>query len=97
MSADTEVQVFQDDDSFYIPLPNSQKALLKYRLEEGKIYVLSAYTPPEYRGMGLASKLMDEVVKFALEKNLKIVPICSYAQHYMDKHQELRNLIVEWG
>ncbi|MEM1548668.1 MAG: GNAT family N-acetyltransferase [Thermoproteota archaeon] len=94
MSANSEIKVFRDDKSFYIPLPNSQKALLKYRLEERKIYVLSTYTPPEHRGMGLASKLMDEVVKFALENNLKIVPICSYAQHYMDKHPELRNMVV---
>ncbi|MEM3712555.1 MAG: GNAT family N-acetyltransferase [Thermoproteota archaeon] len=95
MSANSEVKVFRDDESFYIPLPNSQKALLKYRLEKGEIYVLSTYTPPEYRGMGLASKLMDEVIKFALDKNLKIVPICSYAKHYMDKHPELGNMVVE--
>lgn len=92
MSAD---EVLRDDELFYIPLPDSQKALLKYRLEKGKIYVLSTYTPPEHRGMGLASRLMDEVVKFALENNLKIVPICSYAQHYVNKHPELRNMVVE--
>ncbi|MEM1557770.1 MAG: GNAT family N-acetyltransferase [Thermoproteota archaeon] len=95
MNTDTEAKVFRDDESFYIPLPNSQRALLKYHLEEERIYVLSTYTPPEYRGMGLASRLMDEVVKFALEKNLKIVPICSYAQRYMDKHPELRDRVTE--
>jgi len=95
VNTDTGFKVFRDDESFYIPLPNSQKALLKYRLEKEKLYVLSTYTPPEYRGMGLASKLMDEVVKFALENNLKIVPICSYAQHYMSKHPELSSMVVE--
>jgi predicted GNAT family acetyltransferase len=86
-------EVFQDKDSFYVLLPDSKKAVLKYRLEKGRIYILSTYTSPGYRGKGLASKLMDEAVKFAAKNKLKIVPLCSYAQHYMDRHPELRNTL----
>lgn len=85
-------EVLQNEDSFYIPL-GSEKAFLKYLLKEGKMYILSTYTPAEYRGMGIASRLMDEAVKFATKNNLKIVPVCSYAQHYVSKHPELRKML----
>ncbi|MDW8034233.1 MAG: GNAT family N-acetyltransferase [Nitrososphaerota archaeon] len=93
MNSKVGEKVFQDEESFYIPLPNSNRAFLKYYIEKGKMYILSTYTPPEYRGVGLASKLMEEAVKFASKNNLKIVPLCSYAKHYMDEHTELRSIV----
>lgn len=35
---------------------------------------------PAYRGQGIAEKLVLEVVDFARAKELKIIPICSYAR-----------------
>jgi predicted GNAT family acetyltransferase len=88
-------EILQTEGSFYMILPGSEKAVVKYRLKNGEIYVLSTYTPPEHRGKGVAEKLMEEVVRFAIRKNLKIVPACSYAQHYFEKHPELKELLAQ--
>ncbi len=85
-------EVFRTEDSFYIVLSRSEKAVVKYRLKGREIHVLSTYTPPEHRGKEVAEKLMGEVVKFAAREKLKIVPVCSYAQRYFEKHPELKEL-----
>jgi len=43
-------EILNTEDSFYTILPGSEKAVVKYLLEDGKIYVLSTYTPPEHKG-----------------------------------------------
>ncbi|MGQ9479015.1 MAG: GNAT family N-acetyltransferase [Thermoproteota archaeon] len=85
-------RVVRGDEFFYIVLPDSSRAWLKYRLEKGRVIVVSTFTPPEHRGKGLAARLMDEVVSFASSEGLKIVPLCSYAKSYMEKHPELKHL-----
>ncbi len=35
---------------------------------------------PAYRGQEIAKELVLQVVNFAREKGLKIIPVCSYAQ-----------------
>jgi len=38
---------------------------------------------------------MEEVVRFAVRRGLKIVPVYSYAKHYFKKHPELKELSQE--
>jgi predicted GNAT family acetyltransferase len=87
-------EVVRTEDSFYIVLPDSEKAVVKYRLKDREMYIISTFTPPEHRGKGIAEKLMDEAVRFAERENLKIVPVCSYAKHYFEKHPELKALLT---
>ncbi len=43
----------------------------------------------EYSGRGFGKKLIKEVVSYAKEKNLEIVPVCSYAAKMKMEHPEL--------
>jgi predicted GNAT family acetyltransferase len=88
-------EVIRTEDSFYMFLPGSEKAVVKYRLKGREMLIISTYTPQEHRGKGIAEKLMDEAVKFAKSKKLKIMPVCSYAVHYFEKHPELKNLLAQ--
>lgn len=45
----------------------------------------SVYTVHEFRGQGMARLMMDAVHQYAKEKQLKIIPVCSYAVVYMEK------------
>ncbi len=44
---------------------------------------------PEFGGKGLGKELIKEVVAFAKERNLEIVPVCSYAVKMKCDHPEL--------
>ncbi|RLE51317.1 MAG: N-acetyltransferase [Candidatus Methanomethylicota archaeon] len=92
---DHETVVRESQNLIYIRLAPGKYAYLKYRIEGGKMYVNETYTPEEYRGRGLATKLMDAAMLYAKEKNLKIVPMCSFARHYLNKHPEFSSLFEE--
>lgn len=44
------------------------------------------FVKPEYRGQGLAHKLVDRFVQLAQETNRKIVPICSVTGRILQRH-----------
>lgn len=79
----------------YIILPGDVKAYLKYHVEENTMKLIETYTPPEFRGMGIASKLVEYAVNLAHENNWLIEPICSYAIYYFMKNKEKRELLIE--
>ncbi|MFC6859116.1 GNAT family N-acetyltransferase [Zunongwangia atlantica] len=42
----------------------------------------------QYEGQGKATKLVAEAVKFAREKDLKIEPLCPFAEVMFDRYAE---------
>lgn len=73
---------------FLIRLEPGKFAFLGYTIKDNKIYIESTCTPPEYRGRGIAARLMEAVVEWAREKRLKVVPVCSYSLYFFKKHEE---------
>lgn len=64
------------------------------KVEEGVFEVKSTFVDESLRGQGTADKLMREVVNLAKEENAKIIPTCSYAQKWFEKHPEENSLIA---
>ena len=50
-----------------------------YELQDGKWYIMHTIVKPEHNGHGYAKMLVNKVVEEARKRNIKIVPICSYA------------------
>jgi Predicted acetyltransferase len=90
-----EYRVEYTSTVFFIRLPNKQKAWLTYEVENGIMKLKQTYTPPEFRGKGLARMLIEKAIEVAKEKNLKIYPICSYSVYYFLKNPSKRDLLVE--
>ncbi|MGS0973511.1 MAG: GNAT family N-acetyltransferase [Candidatus Izemoplasmataceae bacterium] len=59
------------------------------------INVNHTFVDPSLRGGGVARKLMDKVVEFAIENNLKIKPTCSYAVKVFPRYPEYEQLIYK--
>ncbi|TLG74326.1 GNAT family N-acetyltransferase [Culicoidibacter larvae] len=59
---------------------------LVYTLENSVFTIESIFVNPLYRGMGLASELVHEAIKFCETNDYKIHPVCSYAVDYFKKH-----------
>lgn len=60
-------------------------------IKHGKIFVISVYVKPKYRGNKFAKKMMDLLLESAHEQNLKIIPVCSYAIAYMKGKENEKN------
>jgi len=89
------VEVKYTSTVYYIRLPNGRKAYLKYSIEGDTLKIIETYTPPEFRGRGLAGKLVKVALERAEREGLKVEPICSYALHYFIKHPEYRHLLSD--
>ena len=45
------------------------------------------------RGQGVARQLLDVLVEFAREKNIKIIPLCPFAKSQFDKDPSIRDVL----
>jgi len=97
MSAEYEVVHRPDLGKFLIELAPGAFAFLQYELRGGKMYIVRTYTPPEFRGRGIATYLTRHAVEWAREQGYKIVPLCSFAVEFFRRNKELQELLDEEG
>lgn len=75
------MEIKQGTNRFYIG--NSEQhdiARITYTYQKENVIAINhTFVDPKLRGQNVASRLLAEVVAFARENNLKIMPICSYA------------------
>ena len=89
-----ELRIEHTSSVIYVKLPDGSKAYIAYEVKEKVMRILETYTPPQYRGRGIAGKLMEYAVKLAVNNGWLIEPVCSYAIHYFIKHPELREQLL---
>lgn len=71
----------RENKGFAIARENEKKAgLMSYSIP-GSDFIIIDHTEvePEYNGKGIGKKLLCKIVEMAREKNLKILPLCPYA------------------
>lgn len=82
----TDVQHLPSEQKFVVS-DNGGEALLTYRLfrsgEKPAIDFNSTYVPPEFRGKGLAEKLVRAGVKWAKEQGYELHASCWYAAKFI--------------
>ncbi len=90
-----ELEIKHTSSVIYAKLPECvEKAWIAYEVREGVMRILKTYTPPKYRGRGVAAKLTEYAVNLARRNGWLIEPVCSYAIHYFIKHPELKDLLI---
>ncbi|MFZ0708959.1 MAG: GNAT family N-acetyltransferase [Terrimicrobiaceae bacterium] len=65
-----------------------QAAFAEYRVEGDRMIFTHTEVPPEFRGRGIARKLVLAGFDAAASNNLKIVPLCSYVARMLREHPE---------
>ena len=73
---------------------NGHLSKLDY-MQNGKNFVITHVgVYPEFRGQGLAGKIVDASLEYARQNSLRVIPMCSYAAAYIrdnPQHMELTN------
>jgi uncharacterized protein len=49
---------------------------------------------PKFKGLGIGKKLLMELVKYARENQVKVVPICPFARSVFDKVKDIRDVLL---
>ncbi len=64
------------------------------RIRAGVINIQQVYTEPDFRGQGVAAKLMEGLLAHLRETGKKAVLTCTYAQKYVAEHPGNRDLLA---
>lgn len=72
-----------------------EAAVLDYRVSEPAVWdIVHTYSPPRFRGAGLASALVQHVFDQARSAGVRIVPSCPYIPAWVARHPAEGDLIV---
>ncbi len=61
----------------------------------GEIIANHTFVSPELRGQQIAKKLLDRLVVFARDNNLKIRPTCSYVVKAFERYEEYQDVAAD--
>lgn len=56
---------------------------LDYIQDDKNFVITHVGVHPELRGQGLAGKIVEASLRYARENSLRVIPMCSYAAHYI--------------
>jgi hypothetical protein len=70
-----------------------QVAVSDYIIEANSIRLTHVGVPKALEGQGIASALMLESLKNIEQRQLKVIPICSFAVTYFQRHPEWQKLL----
>lgn len=65
---------------------------LEYLLDGSSLVILHVGVHPQFRGQGVAGRLMQVSLEYARSRSLRVVPICSYAAAYIRKNPQYSDL-----
>jgi predicted GNAT family acetyltransferase len=77
----------EPENRFEVEL-DGEIALLEYRVEGDRMIFTHTEVPPRFRRRRIAEKLVLAGFGTAKERNLKIVPLCSYVARVLAEHPE---------
>ncbi len=64
-----------------------------YRIRDGRTVIPHVEADPALRGTGAAGRLMQQIVDYARAEKLVIVPRCSYATAWFERHPEADDVL----
>ncbi len=67
---------------------------ISFEIKDDTIIIISTVIYEKYQGKGMASTLIKEILGYAKNNNFKIKPLCSFVIHYIEKHQEYKQLVI---
>ena len=72
---------------------NGLLAWANYRIHDGKYLIPHVEAEPPLRGTGTSGRLMQAIVEHARSNKLAIVPRCSYARAWFQRHPEAADVL----
>ena len=83
-----------EENKKFVTTIDGYEAVLEYKIADEKtINFYRTYVPGELRGRGIAGKLTNKGIEYAMEKGLKVIPGCSYVASFFKKNQQFNSLL----
>jgi predicted GNAT family acetyltransferase len=72
---------------------NGLLVFAEYRIRDGQYVIPHVEADPALRGTGAAGRLMQQIVEHARANQLVIVPRCSYARAWFQRHPDAADVL----
>lgn len=72
---------------------DGHEAELDYLLQDGRLVITHTGVPTAIGGRGVAARLVTAALDQARAQGLKVVPACSYAAVFVQRHSEYADLL----
>jgi uncharacterized protein len=69
-------------------------AFIEYRRDGHIVTMTYAEVPASLRGRGVGSVLVKGALELVRERGERVIPRCSFVQHYIRRHPEVHDLLA---
>jgi predicted GNAT family acetyltransferase len=85
----------QQEGMFFIEEEAKTVAKMTYKVRNGNMVIEHTLVDEPLRGKDVGARLVGEGVKFARKKNMKIVPVCTYAKNLLESSKEYDDVLAD--
>ena len=71
---------------------NGHLCKLDYILDDKNFVITHVGVYPEFRGQGVAGKIVEASLEYARQNSLRVIPMCSYAAAYIRSNPQYLEL-----
>jgi predicted GNAT family acetyltransferase len=94
MTETIELEHNDQKGTFYFKVDDKTEAKMTFVFAgANKIIIDHTEVNPNNKGKGFGKKLVEEAVKFSRDKDIKILPVCSFAKSVFDKTPEFKDVL----
>jgi predicted GNAT family acetyltransferase len=80
--------------SFYIEVNNQKVATIDYLMEsDTKLIIEHTRVDESLKGQGIGKKLLEKLVVYTREKQISVMPLCSFANAILKKTPEWQDVL----
>jgi predicted GNAT family acetyltransferase len=89
-------QIKEDTKGFFGAFDNANEAgRIAYTFAgETKMILDHTEVSDAYRGQSIGKRILMEIVEFARQNNIKIIPLCPFAKSVFDKTESIRDVLL---
>lgn len=91
-----EIQkITEGQKGYFVALDGGTEAGRMYITNAGddKIIIDHTEVNDAFRGQQVGKRILDEVVRFARENGIRIIPLCPFARSVFDKTEGIRDVL----
>jgi predicted GNAT family acetyltransferase len=90
-----ESEVIHEKYKFYI-IVDEMEAHMEYEMNGGSTVIFyHTYVPPKLRGRGLAKKIIQAGLDWAMGEAYVIIPTCSAVQRFIEMNEQYKSYFMK--
>lgn len=96
INTNNNLEIKKGNLKFYIGEDESNAlAKITFIYKDNNLVIEHTIVSDALKGQGVARTLVDAVVAFAKEENLKIIPVCDYAKKVLTQDETYRDVLAD--